>query len=83
MPEQLLDCHYIHASIYQTRSKRVSQRMPRYVSNLRLFARLSDINKRFAGLEIVEYTAQRFGVQDLIRFALNTGLRTGEIFTLR
>jgi hypothetical protein len=30
MPEQLLDCHYVHASIHKTGSKRVPQRMPRH-----------------------------------------------------
>ena len=58
MAEQFFDCHYIHAAIHKTRSKRVPQRMPRHASNPRLLTCPSEtrfeINKRLPGLEIVE-----------------------------
>ena len=58
MSEQLLHCHYVHASIHQARSECVPQRMPRHAVDSRLStcpskARLQ-IDKRFSGLEIVE-----------------------------
>jgi hypothetical protein len=58
MPEQLLDCHYVHASIHKTRSKRVAQRMPRHALDSRFLARQSEtrveIHERLAAFWIVE-----------------------------
>lgn len=58
MSEQLLHCHYMHASIHQARSECVPQCMPRHAVDSRVStcpskARLQ-IDKRFSGLEIVE-----------------------------
>src|ERR1700739_824958 len=58
MPEQLLHCDYVHASIHQTRSERVPQRVPGHTLNSRLLARQSEtpveVNEGLAGVGIVE-----------------------------
>jgi hypothetical protein len=41
-PEQLLGCHYVHASIHKTGSKFVPQRMPRHALDSRFLARQSE-----------------------------------------
>jgi hypothetical protein len=73
MSEQLLHCHYVHPSIHQARSERVTQRMSRHAVDSRLStcpskARLQ-IDKRFSGLEIVEnefaLPAERPSLKDL------------------
>ena len=58
MSEQLLDCHYIHASIQEPGRESVAQRMPRDTLDSGLSARQSktrlEINKRLSGLVVIE-----------------------------
>lgn len=42
MPEQLLDRHYIHASIQKSGSKCVPERVPRYTFDSRFLVRQSE-----------------------------------------
>jgi hypothetical protein len=59
MPEQLLNCHDVHASIHETRRKSVAQRVPRHTRNAGLPARESEssleINKQSAGIVVVKH----------------------------
>ena len=58
MPEQLLDCHYIHSSFQEPGCKRVSRRMPRHAFDSGLSARQSktrlQINEWFPGFVVIE-----------------------------
>jgi hypothetical protein len=58
MPQQLLDCHYIHSSIEQPGGERVTQRMPRNTLNPGLSARQGkarlQIHERFPSFQVVE-----------------------------
>ena len=58
MSEQLLDCHYIHASIHEPGSERMPQRMPRHTLDSGLSARQSktrlQIDKWISGFVVIE-----------------------------
>jgi hypothetical protein len=58
VPEQLLDCHYIHASIHEPGRESVPQRVPRNTLDPRLSTRQTEarfeINKRGPGFGVVE-----------------------------
>src|SRR5690348_11404612 len=56
--QQLLHRHDIDSAVYEARSERMTQRVPRHTRNSRLFTSELEsslqINKRFAGLGIVK-----------------------------
>ena len=58
MSQQFFHCHDVNATVYETRSKSVTQRVPRHIRDSRFFTSKSEssfqINKRFPGLRIVE-----------------------------